>query len=86
MPDASPGNDQIQADSVLLEITDSRTGEVFRRTLPLSYRETDNGIILTGENLSGKSSEIVFLSDGAFSKMRDITGSGSNKPRCGGES
>lgn len=84
MTEDNPCPDHIQSDSVTIEVTDSKTGKRFRRTLPLSYKETDNGIVLTGEDLSGKSTEIVFLSDTALLKMRDLTGRGRNKPRCEG--
>lgn len=72
----------IVADSVMLEVIDQGTGRVFRRELPLEYRETDNGIVLVGENAQGHRSEIVFLSSEAMNRMKDILGKGPDVHRC----
>lgn len=70
----------IQADSVVVEVTDSKTGRVFRRSVPLAYSESENGLFLTGEDLSGNAATIVFLSDAAAGKLRDLTGKGADQP------
>lgn len=72
----------IVADAVMLEVIDQGTGRVFRRELPLEYRETDNGIVLIGENAQGIRSEIVFLSSEAMNRMKDILGKGPDTHRC----
>lgn len=76
--------DNIQAGSVVVEVKDRNTGLMFRRNLPIDYLETDNGVILSGETLSGSISEIAFLSDIAISRMNDLRGKGPDKSRCGG--
>jgi hypothetical protein len=76
--------DKIEADSVVVEVTDKNSGQTFRRTLPISYLENDNGIILSGETVTGQSTEIAFFSDIAISKMSDLRGKGPDTPRCGG--
>ncbi len=76
--------DRIHAESVVLEVTDAETGLSFRRSLPLSYTENANGILLAGEDVSGKSVQIAFLSSFAVEKMRDLSGKGPDAPRCDG--
>lgn len=76
--------DNIQANTVIVEVKDRSTGLIFRRNLPIDYLETDNGVILRGETLSGSISEIAFLSDVAISRMNDLRGKGPDKSRCGG--
>lgn len=74
---------KIEADEVLIEVIDKVTGKGFRRTLPLKYVETDNGVVLMGETLDGKPSEIHFLSELAFGKIQDVVGKGPDHDRCG---
>ncbi len=74
--------EHIEADTVTLEVIDKHTGKLYRRCLPLEYSETDNGLTLSGENLSGETSQIAFLSEAAVQKITDITGRGLDKPRC----
>lgn len=74
--------DFISSDEVTIEVKDKETNKIFRRTLDISYIENSNGIKMTGENLKGKQSEIVFLSDTAINKIVDVTGKGLNKSRC----
>ena len=80
-PNNSP-LDFISSDEVTIEVKDKETNKIFRRTLDISYIENSNGIKMTGENLKGKPSEIVFLSDTAINKIVDVTGKGLNKSRC----
>lgn len=72
----------IIADSVMIEVIDKITGRVYRREIPLEYKETDNGIILVGENAHGSRSEIVFLSCEAMNRMKDIMGKGPDEHHC----
>ena len=74
--------DFISSDEVTIEVKDKETNKIFRRTLDIYYIENSNGIKMTGENLKGKPSEIVFLSDTAINKIVDVTGKGLNKSRC----
>ena len=78
--------DKIEADSVVVEIIDNNTGRVFRRSLPIKYLETDNGLLLTGETMEGNPSQIVFLSETAITKVNDLLGKGPDIPRCGDKS
>ena len=75
--------EKIEAQSVIVEVVDQETGILFRRSLPLKYYETDNGIILSGENSEGNQSDITFLSDTALVRINDLTGKGPDTPRCG---
>ena len=43
---------EISAREVTVEVVDERTGKTYRRTLPIDYLETANGLILKGENLA----------------------------------
>ncbi|GHV78689.1 hypothetical protein AGMMS49944_04800 [Spirochaetia bacterium] len=74
--------DHITAANAVLEVIDEDTGSLYRRYLELIYGENDNGIRLQGENLAGEKTGIVFLSDTALKKMRDLRGAGADKPRC----
>ncbi len=76
-------SEKIEADSVIVEIVDNTTGRKYRREIPVHYLETDNGIILSGENIDGEPSEIVLLSDTAVSRINDLRGKGPDTPRCG---
>jgi hypothetical protein len=77
-----PTIDCIQADTVKLEVTDKKTGFLCHRQLPMNYFENDNGVLLSGENIDGKPSQIAFLSDTALHKITDITGGGADKSHC----
>ncbi|NLW25310.1 MAG: hypothetical protein GXY91_08790 [Clostridia bacterium] len=75
--------DKIEAHSAVIEVKDKNTGLLFRRYIPIDYLETDNGIIISGETLSGTVSEIAFLSDLALSRIKDLRGMGPEKDSCG---
>ncbi len=77
----TPSN-KITANSVVVEVTDKETGQVFRRTLPVDYLETDNGIRLLGDTLEGTPSHLAFLSETALLRMKDIMGKGPDEHRC----
>lgn len=74
--------DKIEADSVIVEVIDKHTGEMYRRTLPVIYLETDNGIILSGETMDGSPSQLNFLSEAALTKINELLGKGPDSPRC----
>lgn len=75
--------DRIEAESIVVEVTDRSTGQVFRRELPIKYLETSNGIILAGETLAGEPCEIALLSTEALVRMKDLFGRGPDTDRCG---
>ena len=72
----------IEAEEVAVEIVDKHTGQVFRRQLPIKYRETDQGIVLAGEAMDGAPVEITFLSDAALLRIKELFGKGPDVPRC----
>ena len=74
--------DKIEADSVVVEVMDSQTGMLFRRELPLKYSETDNGLILSGEDIKGRPAEIAFFSETAMSRLGELFGKGPDRARC----
>ena len=73
---------KIEAESVVIEVIDQNTGKLFRRHLPINYRENSNGLILSGETLDGNPSQIAFLSETALNKITDLRGQGADSPRC----
>lgn len=74
--------EQVEADTVIVEVTDKSTGKLFRRKLPLQYLENCNGIILSGETIDGKPSQIHFLSAAAMVRINELTGKGPDRPKC----
>ena len=74
---------EISAREVTVEVVDERTGQMFRRTLPIDYFETANGIILRGENLDGKFSQLVFYSGRGMERLQGLTGKGPDEDTCG---
>ncbi|MDR1702334.1 MAG: hypothetical protein LBR56_06120 [Sporomusaceae bacterium] len=82
MPEEMDALEKIEADFVIIEVTDKSTGKTFKRNLPLQYLETDNGVVLSGENLNGEATQINFLSQSALNKITDLIGKGLDKPRC----
>ncbi len=74
--------DKIEADTVIVEVIDNHTGKRFRRSLPIKYIETDNGIRLSGETIDGTLTQIVFYSETAMTKINELLGNGPDKPRC----
>ena len=75
---------EITARSVIVEVTDERTGEVFRRELPIDFYENANLLRLSGENLDGSTSQLVFYSARGLERLRDLTGKGFDHDPCGG--
>lgn len=74
---------EIHANTVMLQIKDEKTGETFVRELPLEFYENANFLRLRGEDLNGKPSEIVFLSDTGMRRLQDLTGQGPDEDPCG---
>lgn len=73
---------KIIANEVVVEVSDRETGKTFRRTLPMEYVETDNGIRLSGETMDGNPTHLAFLSEAGMLRMKDILGRGPDLPRC----
>ena len=77
---------ELMADSVIVEITDSQSGDVYRRELPIDYYEKPNCLSRRGENMDGSISQLVFLSARGIERMKDLTGKGPDHDPCGGHS
>ena len=75
---------EIVAHEVTVEVRDEKTGEVFRRELPIDYFENANFLRLSGENLDGSTSQLVFYSARGLERLRDLTGKGFDHDPCGG--
>ena len=67
---------EITAKEVTVQVKDERTGVVYNRTLPIDYYENANVLKLSGENLDGSSSSIVFYSARGIERLKDLTGRG----------
>ena len=77
---------EIIAHEVTVEVKDEQTGEVFRRELPIDFYENANFLRLSGENLDGSMSQLVFYSSRGLERMKDLTGKGFDHDPCGGHS
>ena len=75
---------EITADTVTVEVTDAATGKVYRRELPIDYYENAIFLRLSGENLDGRLSQLVFYTPRGIERVKDITGKGPDHDRCGG--
>ena len=74
---------EIIAHEVTVEVRDERTGDIIRRELPIDYYENANFLRLSGENMDGSVSQLVFLSARGIERVKDITGKGPDHDRCG---
>lgn len=74
---------EITAKEVTIQVKDERTGEQYSRTLPIDYYENANVLKLSGENLDGSSSSIVFYSVRGMEILKDLTGKGVDHDPCG---
>ena len=74
---------EITAKEVTTQVKDERTGEQYSRTLPIDYYENANVLKLSGENLDGSSSSIVFYSVRGMERLKDLTGKGVDHDPCG---
>ena len=77
---------EIIAHEVTTEVRDENTGEVFRRDLPIDYFENANFLRLSGENLDGSLSQLVFYTPRGIERVKDVSGKGPDHDRCGGHS
>ena len=73
---------QITSPNIVAEVIDEKTGLLFRRYLEIEYSENSNGLMISGENIKGEKSEIVFLSETAVSRISELKGSGLDNPHC----
>ncbi|MDO4297061.1 MAG: hypothetical protein Q4C59_01130 [Lachnospiraceae bacterium] len=73
---------EISAKTVTVEVTDQRTGRVYRRELPIDYYENANCIRMQGEQLDGSFSELVFYSERGLQRLKDLTGAGADHDNC----
>ena len=74
---------EITAKEVTIQVKDERTGEQYSRTLPIDYYENANVLKLSGENLDGSSSSIVFYSVRGMERLKDLPGKGADHDPCG---
>ena len=74
---------EITAKEVTIQVKDERTGEQYSRTLPIDYYENANVLKLSGENLDGSSSSMVFYSVRGMERLKDLTGKGVDHDPCG---
>ena len=74
---------EITAKEVTIQVKDERTGEQYSRTLPIDYYENANVLKLSGENLDGSSSSIVFYSVRGMERLKDLSGKGVDHDPCG---
>ena len=58
----------------------------FSRELPIDFYENANFLRLSGENLDGSVSQLVFYTARGLERMKDLTGKGPDHDRCGGHS
>ncbi len=77
---------ELSASTVTVEVKDERTGKVYRRELPIDFYENANFLRLSGENLDGSMSQLVFYSARGLERIKDISGKGPDHDRCGGHS
>ena len=77
---------ELIADTVTVEVKDPKTGKVYRRELPIDYYENANFLKLSGENLDGSLSQLVFYTGRGIERIKDLTGKGPDHDRCGGHS
>ncbi|MBR0353198.1 MAG: hypothetical protein IJH53_08335 [Oscillospiraceae bacterium] len=77
---------EIVAHEVTVEVRDEKTGEIFRRELPIDYFENANFLRLSGENLDGSLSQLVFYTPRGIERVKDVSGKGPDHDRCGGHS
>lgn len=73
---------RIGAEDVIVELVDGATGQLYRRPLELHYEESENGIVLCGEDMAGQPVSIVYLSDAYMQRLVDISGQGPEEDHC----
>ncbi len=77
---------ELSANVVTVEVKDERTGKTYRRELPIDFYENANFLRLSGENLDGSVSQLVFYTARGLERIKDISGKGPDHDRCGGHS
>ena len=70
---------EITAHEITVEVRDEATGEVFRRELPVDYFENANFLRLSGENLDGSLSQLVFYTPRGIERVKDVSGKGGRR-------
>lgn len=73
---------EISSKKVTIEVTDEKTGKVFRRELPIDFYENANCLRLQGENLDGSLSQLVFYTARGMERLQDLTGHGADQDNC----
>lgn len=74
---------EITAQEVTVEVRDAKTGQIYRRTLPIDYYENANVLKLSAENMDGSASALVFYSARGLERLKDLTGKGADHDPCG---
>ena len=74
---------EITAKAFTIQVKDELTVVEYSRTLPIDYYENANVLRLSGENLDGSSSSIVFYSARGMERLKDLTGKGADHDPCG---
>lgn len=82
LPDNHEAATQIASPNAVVEVVDSKTGKMYRRYLELEYDETENGLRLLGDDIGGNPVQIVYLSNSALERMKDLQGFGPDNPVC----
>ena len=75
---------ELTAHSVTVEFTDEASGKTYRRELPIDYYENAILLKLSGENMDGSVSQLVFLTTRGIERVKDLTGKGPDRDPCGG--
>ncbi len=75
---------EISGSTVVVEVRDERSGQVYRRELPIDFYENANFLRLSGENLDGSVSQMVFYTARGLERLKDLSGRGPDHDRCGG--
>ena len=65
---------EITAKEVTVEVRDEKTGQVYRRDLPIDYFENANGLFLRAENWDGSFSQLAFYSMRGLERVKGLTG------------
>ena len=73
---------EITATTVTVEVKDAYTGKVFRRELPIDYYENANFLKLSGENMDGSVSQLVFYTPRGVQRVKDLPGKGCDHDPC----
>ena len=82
LSEEAPDTCHIAAPNAVVEVIDEASGHLYRRYLEVEYDESDNGLRLMGEDVAANPAQIVFLSEAALFRMRELRGGGPDEPRC----